>query len=87
MQILNFSCVVEAENGLHMRTASKLVSLAKEFEGQISLIHSKTGKMASAANPLSLMLLDIRKGDRIQCSISADNAESMKEQIEIAFSN
>lgn len=81
MAVINFSHTVEAKNGLHMRNSGALAALCKERDARIVVIHGDSGKQASAENPLSTMLLNIRHGDVLHFSVSAKQQSGLKEAI------
>jgi len=57
---------IVAENGLHVRPASQLVKLAKEFETDVTITNE--GKSASARSLFKLQTLAIKKGSNVTVS-------------------
>jgi phosphotransferase system HPr (HPr) family protein len=58
--------------GLHARPAANLVNVAKQYKADIKLLYK--GIEANAKSVVSVMGLDVSKGDQIQ--IKADGVDS-----------
>lgn len=65
---LSFHCPLP--NGLHARPASLLAEAAGRFDGDVTLIHERTGAVANAKSVLALVALDVKQGDacRVRCT-------------------
>ncbi|MDM7859460.1 HPr family phosphocarrier protein [Alteromonas sp. ASW11-36] len=59
--------------GLHARAATKLVTLANQFEATITII--KDDKPADASSVLGLMMLESHQGENVQVVCEGGDAE------------
>lgn len=64
---------VNQSNGLHLRPCSILVSIAKEFNAEITITFK--GTTASTRNLPKLIALGVRQGDQIE--IDSKNADAL----------
>jgi phosphocarrier protein HPr len=73
------------EVGLHARPASRFVETAKGFTAEISV--TKDGRSANAKSMLTLLTLDVRKGDTIDIDAEgADADEAVAALVELVAS-
>jgi phosphotransferase system HPr (HPr) family protein len=71
--VIKNCCIIVNKHGLHTRTASSIVQLAKKFPCEITLT---TNKGESDANDmLRLMLLEASKGTEICVSAKGEQAD------------
>lgn len=66
--------VCSLRNGLHARPASRLVEVTTRFLSDVNLINGRTQVTGDAKSLLSLVSLDVAKGDR--CLIRIDGADA-----------
>lgn len=68
--------------GLHARASAKLVSLASEFEAEITL--KRDGQVVNAKSIMGLMMLAAAKGAEIElCTDGRDEREALKALLEL----
>lgn len=65
--------------GLHARAATKLVTLANQFEATITII--KDDKSADASSVLGLMMFESHQGESVQVVCEGNDAEQAFEAI------
>lgn len=73
------TCLIRNRLGLHARAASKLVQVAQEFSGQITL---RLGdKTANAKSIMSVLMLQASKGTEIELETEGPEAEAAADAI------
>lgn len=60
--------------GLHLRPAGELVSVAERFRAQVAV--SKNGQVADARSVMSLLALGAQHGETLELRAEGDEAES-----------
>lgn len=66
--------------GLHARAATKLVTLANQYDAEITIIHQ--GKRASAASVMGLLMLETYQGEFIDVEADGSQAEAAMQAID-----
>ncbi|MCX5774503.1 MAG: HPr family phosphocarrier protein [Fusobacteria bacterium] len=69
---------IVAENGLHVRPASQLVKIAKEFEADVTITNA--GKSASARSLFKMQTLAIKKGSNV--TVTSEDAIAVEKVAE-----
>lgn len=59
--------------GLHARAATKLVTLANQYDAEVTIVHGS--KRASAASVMGLLMLETCQGQTIEIEASGSDAE------------
>ncbi|MEA4895268.1 MAG: HPr family phosphocarrier protein [Oscillospiraceae bacterium] len=77
MQIIK----VMDKNGLHARPASKVVSIAKNYQGEVFL--QKGEQKCNAKSIMLIMGLDLMFGDVIEVSAIGDGSEEIELAIKV----
>lgn len=78
MKELFFS--TQLPNGLHARPAARLAQIASASKSQVTLY--KNGKSVNAKNVLSILLLDIKQGEKVRMTIEGPDEEETLAQVE-----
>lgn len=65
--------------GLHTRAAAKLVATASQFESSIEIVRNKQN--ANCKSIMSVILLGITKGTKLELVISGPDEEAAREAI------
>jgi len=73
--------------GLHARAAAKLVRLAVEFESEITLFRSDTGRRADAKSILEILLLAVPTDSRLTIQIEGSDEQSALAAVVDIFDN
>lgn len=81
--MITFSYTIKASNGIHARPAGMLVSKAKELDSDICIECKK--KEADLKKLMALMLLNVKKGDKVQVKITGKNEQKDAKVIKTYF--
>lgn len=79
MQTINY--VITDENGVHARPAGLFVKTAGGFSSDIKIFKDKN--QADAKRLFGVMALGIKRGDEITVTISGEDEEKAKKELEL----
>jgi phosphocarrier protein len=79
------SITVANENGLHLRVASALIKLAREFDLPIHLERDDNHRQASSESILELITLGAIPGSHLTLTIEGAAAEELARKVEDLF--
>ena len=77
--MIEFSCTIGDENGMHARPAGKLAAIAREFSANVTVRANQ--KEADGKRLLSLMTLGATKGASLHFSISGEDEREASDAI------
>lgn len=83
--MIRTSVEIQNKAGLHARAANQLVAAAMQFQSQIEL-HFKD-QVADCRNIVSLMLISVKKGMRVELVISGVDETAAVSEILKLFKN
>ncbi|MCM2678607.1 HPr family phosphocarrier protein [Echinimonas agarilytica] len=83
--ILTRSLLIQNKLGLHARAATKLATLARDYEAEVMISHGD--KSASAGSVMSLLLLQTCQGQSVQVSAEGDDAAAALDAVENLINN
>lgn len=72
--------IIQSENGMHARPASKIVSECNAFQSEIFIVHN--GNKANARSIMNLLGLGVTKGDEVE--VIAEGSDATDAEIKIA---
>jgi phosphotransferase system HPr (HPr) family protein len=75
--------IIMDKNGLHARPASEIVSLAKNFPGEVFL--QKNGVKCNAKSIMLVMGMNLKCGDMVEVIALGDGAYEIEAAIEAAI--
>ncbi|MBD1389883.1 HPr family phosphocarrier protein [Neiella sp. HB171785] len=79
------SLLIKNKLGLHARAATKLATVAQDFDANVMIKHGD--KQASAASVMGLLLLETCQGQHIEVSADGPDAERALDAVETLINN
>ncbi|MBW8189463.1 HPr family phosphocarrier protein [Neiella marina] len=79
------SLLIKNKLGLHARAATKLATLAQDYDANVMIRHGE--KQASAGSVMGLLLLETCQGQHIEVSADGPDAERALDAVEALINN